>query len=103
MIAVSTAPIKGASAGGSGMISLWSYHRPFMPLSIVEGHKEGAVADFEWLDTPKMDYRITGESILSSKFLSMEEATMGFTMKTRDIQGTTDDSLCLWQHVLSTT
>jgi hypothetical protein len=28
---------------------------------------------------------------------------MGFTMKTRDIQGTTDDSLCLWQHVLSTT
>jgi hypothetical protein len=103
MIAVSTAPIKGASAGGSGMISLWSYHRPFMPLSIVEGHKEGAVADFEWLDTPKMDYQKTGESILSSKFLSLEEAKTGHAMQTRDVHGSTDDSLCLWQHVLSKT
>ena len=52
MVAVTTAPISGASAGGSGSISLWSWHRSFMPLSIVEGHKDGAVTDFVWLDTP---------------------------------------------------
>ena len=52
MVAVTTAPISGASAGGSGSISLWSWERPFMPLSIVEGHKDGAVTDFVWLDTP---------------------------------------------------
>jgi WD40 repeat protein len=52
MMAVATAPIKGASAGGSGVLSLWSYDRPFVPLSVVEGHKDGAVTDFEWLETP---------------------------------------------------
>lgn len=48
MLAVAAAPIKGASAGGSGMLALWSYHRPCMALSIVEGHKEGGVTDFCW-------------------------------------------------------
>eukprot|EP00566_Odontella_aurita_P004060 CAMPEP_0113564672 /NCGR_PEP_ID=MMETSP0015_2-20120614/21750_1 /TAXON_ID=2838 /ORGANISM="Odontella" /LENGTH=1222 /DNA_ID=CAMNT_0000466781 /DNA_START=16 /DNA_END=3680 /DNA_ORIENTATION=- /assembly_acc=CAM_ASM_000160 len=52
MMAVSTAPISGASAGGFGSLSLWSYRRPFMPLSVVEGHKEGAVTNFIWIDTP---------------------------------------------------
>ena len=55
MLAVATAPIKGASAGGSGLLALWSYNRPFMPLSVVEGHKVGAVTDFDWLDTPQPD------------------------------------------------
>mmetsp|Transcript_2342 Transcript_2342/g.3286 ORF Transcript_2342/g.3286 Transcript_2342/m.3286 type:complete len:947 (-) Transcript_2342:327-3167(-) len=49
MIAVAT---SGASAGGNGVLSLWSHHRPFMPLSVVEGHKLGAVTDFNWIDTP---------------------------------------------------
>jgi len=53
MLAVATAPIKGASAGGNGLLGLWSFHRPFMPLSVVEGHKAGAVTDFVWLDTPQ--------------------------------------------------
>jgi WD repeat-containing protein 24 len=48
MIAVATAPVKGAVAGGKGMLTLWSYRRPFMPLSVVEGHSEGAVTDFCW-------------------------------------------------------
>lgn len=48
MIVVATAPVQGAIAGGAGMLSLWSYNRPFMPLSIVEGHSEGAVSDFCW-------------------------------------------------------
>ena len=55
MLAVATAPIKGASAGGAGVLALWSYHRPFMPLSVVQGHKDGAVTDFVWLETPVKD------------------------------------------------
>lgn len=51
MFAVATARLT--SAGGSGVISLWSTHRPFMPLSVVEGHEEGAVADFVWMHTPR--------------------------------------------------
>lgn len=52
MMAVATAPIKGASAGGAGVLALWSFHRPFMPLSVVQGHKDGGVTDFDWLETP---------------------------------------------------
>lgn len=51
MFAVATARL--ASAGGSGVISLWSTHRPFMPLSVVEGHLEGSVAGFVWMRTPR--------------------------------------------------
>ncbi|KAL9185264.1 hypothetical protein ACHAXT_003041 [Thalassiosira profunda] len=50
MIAVATSSIYGANAGGNGAISLWSYLRPFMPLSICEGHFDGAVSDFAWAD-----------------------------------------------------
>lgn len=53
-LAISTASVKGR-AGGSGVVSLWSHHRPFMALSVVDGHKEGAVTDFVWLDTPRDD------------------------------------------------
>lgn len=60
MLAVATAPVKGASAGGAGLLALWSYQRPFMPLSVVQGHREGAVTDFDWLDTPSQDTSITG-------------------------------------------
>jgi hypothetical protein len=53
MLAVASARLT--SAGGSGALSLWSFHRPFMALSVVEGHKEGAVADFVWLETPQIN------------------------------------------------
>ncbi|GKY92256.1 hypothetical protein MPSEU_000196700 [Mayamaea pseudoterrestris] len=53
MLAVATAPIKGASAGGSGMLALWTCDRPYVPLRIVQGHDEGAVNGFEWLETPQ--------------------------------------------------
>jgi len=53
MLAVATAPMN--TSGGYGSVCLWSYHRPFMPLSVVEGHVEGAVTDFLWLDTPDID------------------------------------------------
>ena len=52
MIAVSTAPVMGASAGGNGVLSLWSQNRPFMALSVLEGHKDGSVTDFKWMDSP---------------------------------------------------
>jgi hypothetical protein len=58
MIAIATEPVKGR-AGGNGLLSLWSHHRPFMPLSVVEGHKEGAVTDFVWLDTPRKTLHTT--------------------------------------------
>ncbi len=48
MIAVATSPISGANAGGNGVIGLWSCHRPFMPISVCEGHVDGAVVDFVW-------------------------------------------------------
>jgi WD repeat-containing protein 24 len=56
MMAVATAPVKGASAGGAGVLSLWSIHRPYMPLSTVQGHNDGAVTDFEWLETPQQQH-----------------------------------------------
>lgn len=49
LLAVATAPVQGASSGGAGHLGLWSWHRPFMPLSVVMGHSEGAVTDFCWL------------------------------------------------------
>jgi len=52
MLAVATQPVKGASAGGAGLLALWSYHRPFMPLSVVQGHRDGAIVAFDWLETP---------------------------------------------------
>jgi hypothetical protein len=50
MLAVATARLT--SAGGSGILSMWSFNRPYMALSVVEGHEEGAVADFAWLQAP---------------------------------------------------
>lgn len=47
-IAVATSSIYGTNAGGNGTASLWSVHRPFMPISVCEGHTEGAVTDFAW-------------------------------------------------------
>ncbi|KAL7543588.1 hypothetical protein ACHAXR_012881, partial [Thalassiosira sp. AJA248-18] len=50
MIAVATSSIYGANAGGNGSVGLWSCGRPFMPISICEGHQDGAVTDFAWDD-----------------------------------------------------
>ena len=93
MLAVATAPIRGTSAGGNGLLSLWSYHRPFMPLSVVEGHINGAVADFVWLDTPQNEFmkRKQDESPSIETQHSANEDSRLFYMQT---EGT-------WQHVLS--
>ena len=52
MLAVATA--RQTSVGGSGTLSLWSFHRPFMSLSLVEGHEKGAISDFVWVKTPQV-------------------------------------------------
>ena len=55
MIAVACASLLGKRGGTSkapGSLQLWSHHRPFMPLSIVEGHSQ-IVLDFVFLDTPE--------------------------------------------------
>jgi hypothetical protein len=94
MIAVATSQIKGASAGGSGLLSLWSYHRPYMPLSVVEGHKEGAVVDFDWLDTPQNDKSLGAVNVSSHEVDSILYDGNG---QTDEIEG----SFRIWQHVIS--
>jgi len=79
MIAVATGPIHGHNSGGSGSIALWSYHRPFMPLCIMEGHM-GSATDFVWIDAP-LDEPITENKPYANNY---EYAYGG-----------------LWQHVLS--
>ena len=45
--------LVGAGAGdSSGSVSLWDFRNPFLPLSVVDNHGAGPVADFVWLDTP---------------------------------------------------
>jgi len=41
--------------GGSNCLSLCSFHRPHMPLSVLEGSIEGPVLDFLWIDTPEKE------------------------------------------------
>ena len=47
MLFVSTGP--SGAGGGNGSLELWSFHRPFLALSRVEGHLSGAVVDFSCL------------------------------------------------------
>lgn len=64
MLAVASARLT--SAGGSGFLSLWSCHRPYMPLSTVEGHEEGAVGDFVWLETPQPTLKHQSQSTVNT-------------------------------------
>ena len=49
------------------MLSLWSTQRPYMALSVVEGHKEGAVTDFIWVDIPVDEAAIDRDQSLHSQ------------------------------------
>ena len=98
MLAVATT-VSGATSGGSGKVHLWSCHRPFMPLSIVDGHKEKSVADFIWLDTPDIvsiprrqsttSLTLKGKNILMQRPISSEQDD-----PSSSLSGT-------WQHVLT--
>ena len=130
MLGVATAPIKGASAGGSGVLSLWSYNRPFMPLSVLEGHKVGAVTDFFWLDTPQPEVLplnahekspVTPSHDRRETRKTSDDTEASMRPRIRGISSHESDSisiydkpdlvedreltlrtgLCIWQHVLS--
>jgi len=106
MLAVATT-VTGATSGGCGKVYLWSCQRPFMPLSIVDGHEEKSVADFIWLDTPQVKEigsprRIvslkTGSSSLSlsrrKKYLYQQSSSVVSNEGGVSLTGT-------WQHVLT--
>jgi hypothetical protein len=123
MLAVATARL--ASAGGSGVLSLWSYNRPFMPLSVVEGHEEGAVTDFVWLDTPQVNQKSKNGSKLAqaesearrlrmnqnpslqdtfegrSTGREVESTLFDNKGKEKDAVKAESSSVYIWQHVLS--
>jgi WD repeat-containing protein 24 len=128
MMAVATAPVKGASAGGAGVLSLWSIHRPYMPLSTVQGHSDGAVTDFEWLETPQQqqqpqqdgeadawgrasDARRHGASTETPRPEASESRMSSFgggdltgSARSRESLGLTEENDQLsriWQHVIS--
>jgi hypothetical protein len=116
MLAVATAPIKGASAGFPGLLGLWSFHRPFMPLSVVEGHREGAVMDFDWLDTPQPKQNDTGRSLSTARMLSTIDLKGDKRGGSSRLQGSTNEAdstrdtgeadeydkpIGIWQHVIS--
>lgn len=124
MLAVATAPAGGANAWGQGTVGLWSYHRPFMPLSVVKGHLEGAVTDFMWFDTPPIlnahntnisttrdeNYDLhQHHSVLSSTSNNNQNIRMNASssfdrFKIEDINGQIVDLTITggtWQHILS--
>ena len=125
MLAVVTA--RQTSAGGSGTLSLWSFHRPFMSLSIVEGHKEGAISDFVWIQTPqfvpkssygsfefklekegpklKTSRSISGSRRMKAGLSTMDDSALETREKNynRDAEYTSNSSHVsyIWQNVLS--
>jgi WD repeat-containing protein 24 len=121
MLAVATA--KLTSAGGSGVLSMWSFHRPFMALSVVEGHREGAVADFVWLQSPvkiprgdsneevaagqrALDTRTTKATSTLDRSLfrparTMSESDVDDSNSLDGEPSTKSSFICVWQHVLS--
>jgi len=114
MLVVATAPLKGETSGGAGLVALWSYHRPYMPLRVVEGHKEGAVVDFVWLKTPvTIGTAYSGKSSLfpsrprsthvSNSMLHQPNHQMGEVdspFSTDPVDTRTKEG-AIWQHVLS--
>jgi hypothetical protein len=110
MLAVATSSIKGASAGGAGQVSLWSWSRPFMPVCVLEGHTEGAVPDFDWIDTPASES--IQKDLFSGKLSTAGGGTAGTkkgssNWKTPDLaqfdprEQDGDHGLNFWQHILS--
>lgn len=96
MIAVATT-VTGATSGGSGKVYLWSCHRPFMPLSIVDGHRIKSVADFIWLDTPDVE---EGGGGISRGAMSSRRNSSFFSY-IQDTDNTTGSLSGTWQHVLT--
>ena len=107
MLAVATVPIKGESGGGSGFVALWSYDFPYMPLSILEGHKEGAVTDMAFLDAAQVAATQKGVSE-TGKGARPPSKSKPPTPKPGGGGGgggvdpnKQEEEECIWQHILS--
>lgn len=93
MLAVATT--VGGATGGHGKVYLWSYHRSFMPLSIVDGHKEKCVADFIWLDTPEIEeWDNPANSLRGRSTISRRSPLPDYDDINSSLSGT-------WQHILT--
>ena len=96
---------QSSSAGGSGVISLWSISRPFMALSVMEGHREGAVSDFVWLQSPilipEMKSMISSNSLTAYDSSYMRSYAMGNIRDGVSNQDTVLSGSYVWQHCLS--
>lgn len=113
MLAVATSSIKGASAGGAGQVSLWSWSRPFMPVCVLEGHTEGAVPDFDWIDTPvsdalrkdlfngKLSKDAGGASGMKKGSSAWKTHLQGDFAQYDPSEHDGDQGLNFWQHILS--
>mmetsp|Transcript_28219 Transcript_28219/g.68666 ORF Transcript_28219/g.68666 Transcript_28219/m.68666 type:complete len:1114 (-) Transcript_28219:1954-5295(-) len=96
---------ESSSAGGSGVISLWSIGRPFMALSVMEGHREGAVSDFVWLQSPilipEMKSTVSSNSLTACDASYMRSYAMGNISDGLPQQDTILSGSYVWQHCLS--
>jgi len=102
MLGVATAPISGANAGGYGSVALWSCYRPFMPLAIVEGHEEGAVTDFVWLDFSSQYIDSSKNFTLYNDHYRSNFTTGGVIVdKNKSETNSEDEMVGAWQHILS--
>ena len=116
MLAVVTA--RETSAGGSGTLSLWSLNRPFMSLSMVEGHNKGNISDFVWVKTPVVIPKKMNSRFESNKRLPPTQTRLwnkaGYSSKTEssidgremthreyDQVGDFSNVSYIWQNVLS--
>lgn len=106
MLAVATT-VTGATSGGCGKVYLWSCQRPFMPLSIVDGHEEKSVSDFIWLDTPQVKKRESPRRVIShmasSSSLSLSRRKKNLAQQSSSVVSN-EGRVSLtgtWQHVLT--
>ena len=92
--------------GGSGKVYLWSTIQPFIPLCIVDGHKEKSVADFIWLDTPDIEEdqtsppRSMGSKSRQSPSIHLS-SKRNRTHKSLDEDGYSQRLSGTWQHILT--
>lgn len=107
MLAVATAPIQGGAYGGSGVLALWSYHRPFMALSVVDGHLEGGITDFDWLDTPSSisdpmpSFNRDSTEVAHSRVPGSTQHENDSILYENSERNDVDEYGGIWQHVIS--
>lgn len=107
ILAISTASTGGANVGGKGCVGLWSFHRPFMPLSLVEGHSEGAVTEFLWVDTPdrwesyKNDNYNSYGNFHNTTFSPSWILDSKHSPTSKEVPTDIDSLQGMWQHILS--